>query len=292
MRCWAITPLVWGARVVARLPQRVLLTLGETLAIALWPLLGRRRRIARINIDLCFPELSVAQRRTLLRRNMAATMIGALELLRAWYAPSSALQGLVRIEGLERLQAAQARGHGVLLFTGHFTGSELVTRLLAEQLGRPIRAVIRRHNSPCLEETYEAARAPVFGPTLAKKDVRGLLKVLQAGEPVGYSADQNFTYQNAFVPFFGVPASTLTTVPELVRRGRAEMLPFWFHRDAAGIYRVRIEAPWAGWAEATPEEAAAIYMRELETVVREHPEQYLWVHRRFKTRPMGEPAIY
>jgi KDO2-lipid IV(A) lauroyltransferase len=109
---------------------------------------------------------------------------------------------------------------------------------------------------------------------------------------LAYSADQDFSYQNVFVPFFGVATSTLASTPAMVRAGRAQMLPFWFHRDADGKYCLSIEAPWSGWIDGTDEQAAAIYMRELEKVVRRHPEQYLWVHRRFKTRPPGEKPIY
>ena len=292
MRCWAMTPAVWIARSVARLPQRGLLWLAAALSLLTWPLLAGRRRVAATNLALCFPELSAPQRRRLLHANQRASMMGVLELLRAWYAPASALAGLARIEGLPRLLAALASGQGVLLFTGHFTHTELAVRLLSEALGRPVRVVVRRHNSACLEAGFEQARARVFGPTLAKKDVRGMLRALQAGEPLVYSADQNFTYQNVFVPFFGVSAATLASTPELARRAGAQVLPFWFHREADGGYCLRIEAAWLGWIEAGAEQAAATYMRELETVVRQHPEQYLWVHRRFKTRPPGSPAIY
>jgi KDO2-lipid IV(A) lauroyltransferase len=139
---------------------------------------------------------------------------------------------------------------------------------------------------------FDSARRRAFAGTIAKKDVRGLLRTLSQGGVVAYSADQNFTYQNAFVPFFGVPAATLTTTPQIVARGRAVMLPFFFHRDADGVYQLRIDAPWPGWQDGTPEQAAAIYMRELEAFVREHPSQYLWVHRRFKTRPVGEKDVY
>jgi KDO2-lipid IV(A) lauroyltransferase len=292
MRCWAIAPLVMLARGIARLPQPVLLFLARSFAFLLWPLLARRRRIAAINLTLCFPEMPADQRRALLHGNQVATVMGAFELLRAWYAPSSALAGAARIEGLDQLRSALANGRGVLLFTGHFTHTELAVRLLSDALGRPVRVVIRRHNSPCVEAAFDQARTHVFGPTLAKKDVRGLLRTLQAGEVVVYSADQNFTYQNAFVPFFGVSAATLTSTVELVRRGNAQMLPFWFFRHDDGRYCLRIEPTWAAWTDVAPEQSAATYMRELEAVVRQHPEQYLWVHRRFKTRPPGSPKIY
>lgn len=292
MRCWAIAPMVLVARGIARLPQRVLLALGGALTVVFWPLLGSRRRVARINIDLCFPDLDDRARRRLLHDNLAATMTGALELLRAWYAPAGALQGLADIRGLDRLRAALEQGQGVMLLTGHFTHTELVVRLIVEALGRPVRGVVRRNNNPCLEATFEQARATHFGATLEKKDVRGLLRLLQGGQAVAYSADQNFTFQHAFVPFFGVPAATLTTVPALAKRAGAIVLPLWFHRDALGVYHIEIAAPWPAWTALPPADAAALYMRELEQRVRAHPAQYLWVHRRFKTRPDGQARFY
>lgn len=282
----------WLAKAIARLPQRLMLGVGAALTLMAWPWLASRRRIAAINLSLCFPEQSTKQRARLLRKNAVATVTGLLELLRAWYAPPRLLAGLARIEGLEHVRQALRKGQGVLLLGGHFTHAELAARLLGEALGRPLRVVVRRHNNPCLERWLDAARRRAFGPTLAKKDTRALLRALRAGEIVAYSADQNFTYQNAFVPFFGVPAATLTAVPEIAQHGHAQVLPFWFHRDADGVYRLRVEPPWADWPSGDSGQDAARYMRELEAVVRAHPEQYLWMHQRFKTRPPGEPPIY
>ena len=291
-RCWFIAPLDLLAGAVARLPQTQLLGLGAFLAWLSWPWMGRRRRYARANLALCFPELDEGQRARLLRANLRATVTGALELLRAWYAPSSALQGLAQVEGLEHLRAAAATGRGVLLFGGHFTHSELSARLLEEVSGQSVHVVVRRNNHRCLEAMFDRARRRAFAGTIAKKDVRGLLRTLSNGGVVAYSADQNFNYQNAFVPFFGVPAATLTATPDLARRGKAVVLPFWCHRGEDGRYRLCIEPQWSGWPSNDPAADAARYMRELEQVVRQHPAQYLWVHRRFKTRPPGEPDVY
>jgi KDO2-lipid IV(A) lauroyltransferase len=284
--------LVLIAKGIARLPQSLFLKFGALLAILCWPLLGSRRRIARVNLALCFPELDQGARNRLLHANLRNTVIGALELLRAWYAPGKTLRGMADIDGLDRLNAALAEGRGVLLFTGHFTHTELAVRLISEALGRPVRTVIRRHNSLCLETAYEAARARVFGPTIAKKDVRGLLRALQSGDAVTYSADQNFTYQAVFAPFFSVPAATLTSTSDLVRRSGTKVLPLWFHRDQHGRYQIEIAEPWPGWPSEDRQRDAERYMYELEQVVRRHPEQYLWVHRRFKTRPEGMPSLY
>jgi KDO2-lipid IV(A) lauroyltransferase len=180
----------------------------------------------------------------------------------------------------------------VLLMCGHFTHTELAVRLLGEALGRPLRVVVRRHNNACLESWFERSRRRVFGPTIGKKDMRALLTALRGGEPVVYSADQNFTYNHAFVPFFGVPAATLLATPDIVTRGRAVLLPFWYRRDEDGRYAIRVEAPWDGWPSGDAVADAARYMAELEKVVRECPAQYLWTHQRFKTRPAGEPPVY
>ncbi len=291
-RCWFIAPLDLLAAGISRLPQSILLRLGSALTWLSWPVTGKRRRYARTNLALCFPELDQAQRERLLRDNLRATATGALELIRAWYAPAPALAGLAEIDGIEHLRAATATGRGVLLFGGHFTPSELCARLLQEAAAQPVHVVVRRNNHRCLEAMFERARRSRFAGTIAKKDVRGLLRVLSNGGVVAYSADQNFTYQNAFVPFFGIPAATLTATPELAQRGKAVVLPFWFHRDADGRYKLRIEPQWNGWPSGDPAADAARYMAELEKVVRQHPAQYLWVHRRFKTRPPGEADIY
>lgn len=291
-RCRLVVPANLALALLARLPQPILLALGSALAWLLKPLLRKRRRIARINIDLCFPELDAQVRHRLVDANLRATVTGALELIRGWYAPSSALRGIADIEGLQHVRDALASGRGVMLFGGHFPHSELCARLLGEALGQRVSIVARRNNDACIEALLDGARRRVFAEVVGKKDVRGLLRVLSRGGILAYSADQNFTYQNAFVPFFGVPAATLTATPDLARRADAVVLPFWFHRTPAGRYKLRVEPTWSNWPSDDPVADAARYMAELEKVVREHPEQYLWVHRRFKTRPPGEAEVY
>ena len=291
-RCWFSAPAVALAMAVARLPQSWLLALGGSATWLLWPLLAKRRRHARTNLALCFPELDERARTRLLRDTVRATVTGAFELVRGWYAPAHALRGLADVEGLEHVHAALAQGRGILLFGGHIPNSELCARLLGEALGERVSIVARRNNNPCIERLMDSARRRVFADVIGKKDVRGLLRTLSRGGIVAYSADQDFNYQNAFVPFFGIPAATLTATPDLARRSNAAVLPFWFHRDADGRYQLRVEPMWSGWPSGDPAQDAARYMAELEAVVRRHPEQYLWVHRRFKTRPPGEPDLY
>lgn len=277
---------------LARLPQGWLLRLGAILAVAGAPLLRRRRRIAARNLALCFPELQAPARRRLLRSTLRDTVTGALETLRAWFAPPARLRPLYRAEGLEHLRDALSAGRGVLLVTGHLPHFELAGRLVGEALGRKVALHARRHNDPCVDAWIDAARQRAFSRTIAKKDKAALLSALRAGEAVLYLGDQDFSYRHAFVPFFGVPAATVTALPDLMRESGTAALPLWMQRQADGRYLLRIEPQWRDWPTGDPQADAARYMAELETVVRRQPSQYLWVHRRFKTRPPGEPDLY
>jgi Kdo2-lipid IVA lauroyltransferase/acyltransferase len=290
--CIFLQPFSWCAMLIARMPQRFLLVLAKLLCFLCSPFLYRRRRIVSINIDLCFKELSTQERQALFNQNLVATVMGVFELCRAWYAPSKNLKGVADIHGLECLQAALAEGKGVLLLTGHFTHTELAVRLLGEALNKKLRGVVRRHSNACVEQAFERARTHVFKKTIAKKDLRGLLKALKDGDGVVYSSDQNFTYQNAFIPFFGVPAASLISTPAIVERSGAKMLALWFYRDENGRYQITIDQPWSNWPSGDATADTKRYLEKLEAQVRKHPEQYLWAHRRFKTRPAGLPDFY
>ena len=291
-RCRFARPANAIAALVARLPQPWLLRTGALLAWLASPLLRRRRAIAARNLALCFPGLDDAARARLLRETLRDTVRGALETLRAWFGSGDGLRGLYLVEGLEHLAAARAGGLGVLLVTGHMPHFELAGRLLGEASGQPVALHARRHNAPCLDRWIDAARRRAFATTIAKKDKPSLLAALRDGHAVLYLGDQDFSYHHAFVPFFGVRAATVTALPELMAQSGAVALPTWMQRMPDGRYRLRIEPQWPGWPSGDPVADAARYMAELEAVVREAPAQYLWVHRRFKTRPPGEPDLY
>ena len=278
---------------LTRLPQPLTLRFGRLLALLVRPLLRRRWQVARVNLTLCFADESEAQREARLRAHQEALPIAVLELLRAWFAPRSALAGLAEVEGLHHLQEAEARGQGVLLMTGHLMHTELAVRFLGEANGRLIPGVVRRYDRhPCLERTLDAARCARVGPTVSKFDTRGMIRTLREGLPLVNSADQDFRTQQVFVPFFGVPAATLSTLPQLVKAGRACVRFFAMVREPNGRYRVRVWDPGLDALVDDAEAFAARYMFELEAAVRAAPEQYLWVHRRFKTRPNGAPSPY
>jgi len=270
---------------LARLPA----ALRALLAVALdgpgrW-LLRRRWRVAKANLARCFPDdppLRLADHRRAFWRAL-------LDLPRAWFAPAGRLAAEARIEGLAHLREAEAAGQGVLLLTGHLLHTEPGLRALVEVLAAPIGLVIRRHDRhPCIERLIDTARRARLGPTFGKSETRHLLRHLREGGRVAYLADQDFRDSPAFVPFFGVPAATFAGIPELLRAGRARLLFLAIHREAAGGYTIRIEPTGLESLRDDTAAFAAGYMALLEAAVRRDPAQYLWLHRRFKTRPFDE----
>jgi KDO2-lipid IV(A) lauroyltransferase len=292
-RCLGWRVVGVAARLIARWPQRVALATGALFALLLRPLLGGRRRVAAINLSLCFPSETAAFRRRLLRAHLRSLGVALVELLRAFAAPRRALEGLADVEGLQHLREAETRGQGVLLLTGHLMHSELAARFLVEAGSGPIASVVRRYDRhPCLERQIDAGRRSRLGPTIGKFDTRAMVRALRDGQRLAYLADQDFRANQVFVPFFGVPAATLAGIPQLVKAGRACVRFFDMARDADGRYRVRVIDPGLDALLDDPQAFAARYMQVLEAAVRRAPDQYLWIHRRFKTRPAGEASPY
>jgi KDO2-lipid IV(A) lauroyltransferase len=169
----------------------------------------------------------------------------------------------------------------------------MAMRLVGDALGRPLRYVARPHNHACLQAWIEASRQRVFGPTLAKKKLREpLADTLRAGEPVCWLGDQDFSHGHAFVPFFGVPAATVTALPELARAGDAAVLAFAHERRSDGGYTLRLAPAFADFPSEDAVADTARVMAALEALIRRCPEQYLWLHQRFKRQPDGLKRNY
>ena len=252
----------------------------------------RRPVWAAVNLRLCFPGQSEDERRRLLKAHFDALGKGVVETALAWWGRSAPLQDRVRVVGLQHLQAARATGRGVILLSAHFTTLELGGRLLALQT--PFHVLYRQHKNPLFEAVMQRARRRRFERAIARDDTRALLASLKAGMPVWYAPDQNHAGPQAvFVPFFGVPASTLTATARLARLSGAPVVPFFQARlpGSAGYLLVLCPA-LEDFPGADIEQDTARINQLLESVIREIPEQYLWVHRRFKTRPAGDPYPY
>lgn len=289
-------PLWLGAgllRLLIVLPFRVQLALGAGLGRLLCLLLRERRRVAAVNLRLCFPELGERERARLLRRHFSSLGIGLFELGMAWWASDRRIQSLVRIEGFENLSNALRCGRGVLVVSGHFSGGEITGRAmkaLVPQYGvlyRPVR-------NPLLDEFLRRARARAVQFVIPKDSIRGLLRVLKQGIAVWYAADQSYRRQHSvLVPFFGEPAMTNGALTPIARLSAAPVVPYFPQRLADGSgYRVSILPALEDFPSGDVAADTQRVLALLEAHIRQAPEQYYWVHRRFKGRPEGFPDPY
>jgi KDO2-lipid IV(A) lauroyltransferase len=279
---------------LVQLPYAALLRLGRVLGALMYRVAGSRRRIARRNLELCFPALDEAARERSLKDNFASTGIAFFEMAMSWWWPRARLQRLAHIEGLEHLQAAQAEGRGVILMALHFTTLEIGAALLGQR--HTIDGMYREHKNPLFDYIQRRGRERhnLDASAIEREDVRGMLKVLRAGRAIWYAPDQDYgRKQSLFVPLFGIPAATVTATTKFARLGRALVLPFTQERLADGSgYRLVIHPPLADFPGESEEADCLRINRWVEQVVSATPEQYLWAHRRFKTRPEGEASLY
>ncbi|MDH0301208.1 MULTISPECIES: lipid A biosynthesis lauroyl acyltransferase [unclassified Pseudomonas] len=288
---WLGLGLLW---LVVQLPYRALLGLGRALGAVMYRVAGERRRIAARNLELCFPELSGDERQRLLKENFASTGIAFFEMAMSWWWPKARLARLAHIEGLEHLQAAQRDGEGAILMAVHFTTLEIGAALLGQ--AHTIDGMYREHGNPVFDFIQRRGRERHNLDSLAveRDDVRGMLKLLRKGRAIWYAPDQDYgTKQSIFVPLFGIPAATVTATTKFARLGKARVIPFTQKRleDGSG-YRLVVHPPLEDFPGESEEADCLRINQWVEGVLRECPEQYLWAHRRFKSRPEGEPRLY
>ncbi|WP_295516412.1 lipid A biosynthesis lauroyl acyltransferase [uncultured Pseudomonas sp.] len=288
---WLGLGLLW---LLVQLPYAVLLRLADALGWVFYRVAGQRRAIARRNLELCFPQLDDQARDRLLRRNFASSAMALLEMAMSWWWPRQRLARLAHIEGLEHLQAAQREGQGVILMALHFTTLEIGAALLGQR--HTIDGMYRQHKNPVFDFIQRRGRERhnLDATAIEREDVRAMLKVLRAGRAIWYAPDQDYgAKQSLFVPLFGIPAATVTATTKFARLGRARVLPFTQERLADGSgYRLVIHPPLADFPGESEEADCLRINQWVERCVSALPEQYLWAHRRFKTRPPGEPKLY
>ncbi|MBU0808101.1 MAG: lipid A biosynthesis lauroyl acyltransferase [Gammaproteobacteria bacterium] len=286
---WLGLGLLW---LVAQLPYKVLLWLGRCLGALMYRLASARRKIAARNLELCFPQMPAAEREALLKENFASTGITFFEMAIAWWWPAERLRRLGTIEGLEHLRQAEADGQGVILMALHFTTLEMGGGLLG--MAQDMYGMYRPHKNPLFDYVQRRGREQRLLGVIGRDDVRGMLKLLRAGGVVWYAPDQDYGAQRSvFVPLFGVPAATVTATSKFARMGRAKVIPFTQQRlpDGQG-YRLVIHPPLADFPSENEEADCLRVNQWIEQAISACPEQYLWAHRRFKTRPEGEPKLY
>lgn len=295
-----LAPVYWPTwiglgllRLSVWLPYPWLLRLGHGLGSLGYALLPARRRITRTNIRLAFPDLPEAEQTRIVRASFVSATLALFESALAWWAPDRKLEGRHQIEGLEHLEQALQAGHGALLLGGHYTTLEISGRLLAKYSDQIYPTYKRAHN-PLFEAMMTTQRRRMNAGLIKSADMRAILRTLKDNRIVWYAPDQDFGLRNSvFAPFMGVPTATLTITARLAKRSGAPVLPFWSERLPNGRgYRLRIGPPLADFPCGDDVADARAVNAAIEQQVRRTPDQYLWGHRRFKTRPRGAPQLY
>jgi Kdo2-lipid IVA lauroyltransferase/acyltransferase len=287
---WVGLGLIW---LVARLPYRVLLAIGRFVGWLAARLIGRERRgTAARNIAICFPELDTGAQARLLEANLRDSGIMLVEFALAWMGSRRAIRKIpVAIEGLEHLEAARAAKRGVLLVGAHFSHLELCARLVSQEIR--IAGMYREHDDAAFEWAIKRARLGYASAMFTKDELRQTVRWLKAGGAIWYAPDQDMRGKDVvFAPFFGVPAATITATHHLARLSGAAVIPFFHRRLDDGGYAIRLETPLPDFPSADAVEDTSRVNACIERMVREAPSQYLWMHKRFKTRPPGEASIY
>ncbi len=286
---WLVLGLL---RSVSLLPWSVQRRIGSLLGRLLRRLMKRRVHVVRTNLRLCFPEQEKAGIEQLVSAHFGALGLGVMEAnLCIWGRDRKVTAPLWTVRGLEHLEAARREGRGVILVTGHFTTMEMASATLSDRF--LIAAMYRPLKNPLMDWILYRARSSRTSVMIEREDVRGMVRCLKAGEVVWYGFDQNHGgSKSVFVDFFAMQACTIATTSRLARMGNALVIPYFPRRLADGRYEIEIQPPLKDFPSDDKWADTRRLNMLLEQAVMRCPEQYLWIHRRFKTRPPGESGVY
>jgi Kdo2-lipid IVA lauroyltransferase/acyltransferase len=296
---WLITAT---ARTLGRLPRGLARLLVRILTVTCYLALTRLRRTGQRNLELALPELPLPERNRILRnvfRNLGWQLV---EFCRMPRYTAANTRNWLRTEGLEHYLAAQARGKGVLILTGHLGAWEL-SSFYHSLMGHPMGMVIRRLDNRLLDEYVNGIRCLHGNRVLHKDDfARGLLTAMRSGQTVGILMDTNMTPpQGEFVDFFGIPACTASGLARVALKTGAAVLPgfcLWEEKEERYVLHFGPELKFTRTADPDADRGSDIRAltqqcnNVLESWIRRYPGQWLWIHRRWKTRPAGEPSLY
>ena len=286
---WLMVGVMWG---LAQFPYWLQRGVGNLVGCLLYVSAGRRRRIAQRNLKHCFPDQTRTEHARLLRAHFAALGMAFVELGMTYWGSDAGLRRLVKVRGLEHLERALTAGKGVILLGSHFTTMELGLRFLS--LYQACQMMYRKNNNPLLEHIIHHGRSRHPGQVFPREDVRRLYRSLKANLVVWYAPDQNYGRKHSvFASFFDQPAATITTTARFAAKSGSPVLPLVQYRLPGNQGYEVVVGPMLKDFPLGDDEADARRVNEVvENQIRVAPEQYLWVHRRFKTQPEGGPNLY
>jgi KDO2-lipid IV(A) lauroyltransferase len=289
---WPKWILVGGLWIIARLPIRIVFATGRFIGFLGYHLARSRRHITQVNIAKCFPELTSQQQRALVRENFVHTGIGTVEMALPWLNPNRDLSSRFKVEGAEHLLEAQALGNGVVLVGAHYTTIDITSQPLSK-FGF-VDVMYRLNKSPVLERLQLNGRKKFFDGVIERSNMRQILKRLRQGRAMWYAADQDYGIKHSvFAPFFGIETATITVTGRLADKNKSAVLMLHQFRNLdSKTWTLKFSPILTDFPSGDDKADATRLNAMLEAELRAVPAQYLWMHRRFKTRPAGEESFY
>ena len=293
-------PRYWGIwlgtillRALTLLPHRNRMACGRAIGRVLQMILPKRRKIARVNLQLCFPDDDDASLDRLVHSHFESLGMIAIELALSWWLSDEDAEKLTELEGIEHLKAAMTDGQGIVILSGHFAGIEITGRAVKQHLDE-VASMYRPTRNPFADQILWRCRHRTVSQLVPKDSMRQMIRLLKKGVPIWYAPDQAYDRKySALVPFFDEPAMTNTALTHIARLTGAKVVPYLPQRlpDGSG-YRAKFLPALENFP--TDDEAADAQRinRLLEEHIRATPEQYYWIHRRFKNRPEPNPDPY
>ena len=291
VRYWMLIVILMLVRGIAWLPYTLVYRVGQSVGYVLFYTSGKERNIAKINLKMCFPSLSDKERTVLAKESFKSIGVGMAECAMLWLGPKRFWHDKVELEGLEHYENAIKNNKGVLFLGMHLTDLEIGGCMLGLKI--PLNAFYRKNENPIIEDIMTQGRRRYLN-TIPRDNTLKIVRSLKAGEAVWFAPDQDYGASGAeFVPFFNIPAATITATSRYVKLTGARVIPLTQQRILKGKkIRITMHPPLAIDGSDAVQEASTIN-QFIEQYVRRFPENYLWVHKRFKTRPNeSDPSFY
>jgi KDO2-lipid IV(A) lauroyltransferase len=268
------------------------MAIGKGLGIAMYHLARSRRHICEVNIALCFPELCAVQQKKLVRDTFISNGRGVMEIGLSWCRDPEDFRAIVTVKGQQHLYNALAQGRGVLLVSAHFSTLEIAGSLLA--LHHDFSVTYRRHKNPLFEALMKRGRQRHFEEVIERKEVRKAFRQLQRGKVLWYAADQdNGPRHSVFADFFGRPAASITATTTFASVNKSAVIFLSHYRtDDNQRYELIFSEALQDYPTGDEQQDVLRINALIEAAIRVAPDQYIWLHRRFKTRPEGMPDPY
>jgi len=285
---WLGFAIVW---ICAYLPWPVKYRLGKLIGLFILRVAHSRRKVTEKNIQLCFPELNPVDQKNLVRDVFIQNGIGLFETATAWFRPKEKMRPITVVKNGHYMQDAIDQGKGVIILGTHVSTLDLAGAVSGQFYDIDI--FYRKHNNPLFEHIMTRCREKIYRDTIDKKDLKKAIRTLRKGNILWYTPDQDFGPKvSVFAPFFGVEAATVSITGRLAKMTGSVPLPVSISRTADNKYQLEFFPPLTDYPSGDDIADATRINEVLEKVIRMHPDQYMWMHRRFKTRPEGEASLY